>query len=613
MLLAFIHRINALMPRISESRYLWLLILVLLLVMLSRFTRLDDWALNPDEIWSVWQTFGTPQQIIDWTPYDWPPGYYLALGGWRSMTAPHPSVLRLFSALAFLIGAVFVYRILARLASRWAGGLGVLAYASLGYSILLSIEVRGYALLLALLPLALWATMRYFDQPGWRRALPLALSMAGMFYVSLTSIGAFLALGLYTLVVYRRAIWRWWLPGLLAAVLALPEIINKSQIAVSRVKATSTVELRPPLEALANLFWTYTGLAWWLWVILLLVAGVALLWRRPAHRAAVALTIWVLLVPLLLYISNPVTSFFSARYSWWWMLGLALWVGWGLSLLPRVIGSVAAVALVMALYVPMPMSGEYNIFENRSPLGTNFTWLQQHMQVTDSLILDPSQECGSPEAWDYYTRVYFPAGLQFIDAPDEQRRIWLVSHDGRADAETVAALAVDYIPRRFVGPPGCLIRLYEAPPDRDGVLFENRMRFHGADVLVNDLPYGGPLVRHEGETVSLRLWWSVDAPVPLDYSVGLYLRRAGGGTVLDDTQGAPSPVYPVDGPAATSQWQPGTYYVTTWQLALPQPISRGQYAVDMAVYFWEDPTPIPAPGVNDEGLLRVMTFPVMAW
>ena len=56
------------MPLNSKSRYIWLFTLVLLLIALSRFTRLDDWALNPDEIWSVWQTFGTPQQKERYLP-----------------------------------------------------------------------------------------------------------------------------------------------------------------------------------------------------------------------------------------------------------------------------------------------------------------------------------------------------------------------------------------------------------------------------------------------------------------------------------------------------------------------------------------------------------------
>ncbi|MDL1885970.1 hypothetical protein FBR01_20330, partial [Anaerolineae bacterium CFX8] len=62
-----------------------LLAALLLLIAASRIPRLHEPQMNQDEIWSVWQTLGSPAQIIRWTPYDWPPLYYLALGTWRGL------------------------------------------------------------------------------------------------------------------------------------------------------------------------------------------------------------------------------------------------------------------------------------------------------------------------------------------------------------------------------------------------------------------------------------------------------------------------------------------------------------------------------------------------
>ena len=125
---------------------------LLLLIAASRVLRTAELGMNPDELWSVWQTFGTPQQILLWTPYDWPPGYFLTLALWRGLAGQHPIILRYLSMIAFLIGSSFLFRVVKRLHSPNAALLAMPAYAALGYGILISTEVRGYSLLMGLLP-----------------------------------------------------------------------------------------------------------------------------------------------------------------------------------------------------------------------------------------------------------------------------------------------------------------------------------------------------------------------------------------------------------------------------------------------------------------------------
>ena len=43
---------------------------------------------------------------------------------------------------------------------------------------------------------------------------------------------------------------------------------------------------------------------------------------------------------------------------------------------------------------------------------------------------------------------------------------------------------------------------------------------HGAEVIVDGLPWSGPLVRHEGEAIKLRLWWSADRQIERDAKAG---------------------------------------------------------------------------------------------
>jgi hypothetical protein len=255
-------------------------------------------GLNPDvdEIWSIWQTFGGPQQIISWTPYDWPPLYFLALGAWKELVGLHPDLLRFLSVLAFLPGVAALYRAALRMFGPGAALLAAIAYAALAYNIALSVLIRGYAFMVALTPLALWLTLNYFErpagQPGIGRAAWLALCMAALFYTHLTAVIVFALLGLYTLIVYRRRLWRWWLPGLIAAILAAPLIAGKASLAAGRTASLQSITLLPPLEAFSGLFADYVGFAVPLvivWGALFATATALILyrWRTRTMQAAV--------------------------------------------------------------------------------------------------------------------------------------------------------------------------------------------------------------------------------------------------------------------------------------------------------------------------------------
>ena len=109
-------------PQSTTGLYWLIITFVLLLIAASRLLRLHEFRLNPDEVWSVWQTFGTFDQILHWTPYDWPPLYYLTVGVWWRGTSLVPESLRLLSMLIFMLGAAFSYKIGQRLSGHGATG-----------------------------------------------------------------------------------------------------------------------------------------------------------------------------------------------------------------------------------------------------------------------------------------------------------------------------------------------------------------------------------------------------------------------------------------------------------------------------------------------------------
>ena len=256
----------------------------LLLVAASRLLVLHQIRMGGDEIWSVWQTLGTPRQIMQWTPFDWTPGYYLTLGFWRGFVGMLPFALRMLSTFMFLIGCAALYRVAWRLGGQVAALLVIPAYGALGYIGVLGTEVRGYALLLGLLPLALWFLLRFYTHPGWRRALPLVVSLAVMPYISLTGFVVFVMFGLFALVLYQRRVGRAWLVAVVIVVLVLPVISDKLALIRSRGTNTQSVTSTTTLEAFQHLFQDFLGRGWPVWAVILVIATILLVPRLRSSR-----------------------------------------------------------------------------------------------------------------------------------------------------------------------------------------------------------------------------------------------------------------------------------------------------------------------------------------
>lgn len=601
--------------------------LILLLIAASRLLHLRGLELIDDEVWAIWRTFGTPAQIIAWVPYDWPPLYYLILGGWKELAGVHPTLARFLSVLVSLLGASFFYLVVRRLYNTRAALLAMLVFGALSYAVFLGTYLRGYIFVVAMLPFALWLTARYFGKPTPLRGVLLALWLVAMFYTYMTSAVAFAMLGLYTLFVHPRQVWRWWLPAAIALPLALPLIFDRAWVVVGRTEHLIGREMPPLLPALWSLYSHYGGYFALLWVgIFALTIALVFLRGRllPRHWFLLA---WVVGGPLLMYAFDNLLDFFSPRYSWWIMIGVVLWLGWGLSRLPRSGQIGAGIGLAALMFAPLPFR-EYAI-QGYNPTLTNFQWLSERLQAGDAILMDthcgcglsPRQRdddaalelddvctCGKPEEWRYFTEVFFPrGGLFFITEADPaaHRRVWYVRQDGWQDEALQQSLRADYVEGEFVGPWQQLFQLYEAPPDPEGILFANGMRFHGVDFIDPDgLIWTGPLLQHENEAVRMRLWWTADRPIDLDYSTSIQIFRDDGALVTQ-LDGAPNVGVP------PSQWQPGEYYLDerTFITATRSPSSYGIY---LTVYDWRDGTRIAAPGVDENRLLPLRNLYIKA-
>jgi len=596
---------------VTSRKNLQAMTALLLAVAASRILRLNGMEMDIDEVWSIWQTLGTPRQVLAWVPYDWPPLYYLGLAAWKEAVGIHPVAVRYSSVLLGLCGVAFTYRLGQRMRSAEAGILAASVYAALGYAIFLSLMVRGYIAVYALFPLTMWLALRYFDRPRPVWAVGLGVSMAVLFYLYFPSVIACVVLVLYTFAIDpRRAIRRWWFPAGLALALATPLVIVKADLVIRRTEATHTIKQPALFEALKKLLLEgYAGNAPAFWgIVFVLATGLAFVCRRRFARGpALFLLAWPTLGAVAMYLVNPLLGFFTVNYAWWIMFGLALWMGFGLACLPGRVRTGALIVLGGVMFLPIPVA-HYHFGVPTPPLIASFSWLRDRLLPGDVLIMDPNIEFPF-EAWDYFERVYFPQGLPYAEDPTGYRRVWYVCQVEREDPQLLAAVEAGRLPSIFVGPPDLLIRLYEGPPDLAGRSFENGLRFHGADVLRNQRIDTGPLVRHEEESIHLRLWWSVNAPPPFDYSVGTHVLDAHN-RLIAQFDGPPQVK---DTSWETSRWQPGRYYVEERTVKLPGDLTTGYYALYLTVYQWWDNTRLRGEGTDEKGLLLLDRIYIRAW
>ncbi len=604
-----------------HKRLFWAVI-ILLLITLSRVLIVNQVHVSQDEARSILRSFGTVQQIIAWQPLDWPPLYNLMLGAWQALIDAHPAILRMMSLLIYLPGATLTFQLGRKLFRNERAAWAItLAYSALGYMAFINTFLRGYAIAVTLFPALLILTIRYFDRPHWRRTLPLALVMAGLYYSTYTSVFAFLIAGLYTLIYYRQAVWQWWLPGIISFALAVPDLLYKLDFLRQRVEnaADLTSHLPPVPEGLAIIFEQYLGAAATVWLILLVIAVILLVSQRKNWGRLIWLSVWIVLAPAMVYtlVATSIMFIFTPRYSWWGLLGIAIVIGAGLAQ-QRIVWLGSMFIMVGLMFVPLPYE-DYR--EDVLPYESVFRWLQQEVIPGDVLVIDPNfciVNCGRGEIWVYYANYFLDDLMPIVEEPGDYARVWYLMSVNNFDAAMDAKIRTNRLAGKFVGPPGFLVRLHESPPDITGVLFENGLRFHGFAVLDGDRVLLPPYDIREFSTLTLRLWWSIDHPLEAEYSISTTLMADRNNRLLAQSDGAPQPVHfspnafePL--PNSMLEWQPGELYVSERTITIDDIGTWYDSTLYLIVYQWWDGDRIAAPGTNDKTMLPLADVLVMGW
>ena len=163
---------------------------------LKALALIDRTSLWGDELRSVIKAFQPSVPfLLDYLRNDsHPPLYYLSLWGWGQLAGHTAVSLRLFSWLAYLTGGLLITVQAAGLAGRRtrAAGLAALMAFCTPFPLRFSIEGKGYALLVALVALALLLRAALLE----RRSPPFGASLGYGLAVALASLTHFYGLGL---------------------------------------------------------------------------------------------------------------------------------------------------------------------------------------------------------------------------------------------------------------------------------------------------------------------------------------------------------------------------------------------------------------------------------
>lgn len=579
-----------------------------------------------DEARSGMRMMGTIDEIIAWQPPDWPPLHNVLLGGWSQLTGEYPFSLRVFSAFFSLIGVCFAYQMGYQLTHDRRVALGTLiVYGCLGMAQYLGIFIRGYAIVLALLPLAILLMVRYFEYHRWRDAFGLGITLAIMFMTTYTSVFAFAAIGLLSVLLYWRQLWRWVIIAVIASPAAIYEFVRKQDYWINRISTHEPYWFNYKLPTtFIEHYQDYFGHLGIIWLILIGVALVAWLWKG---RTSLRLLFWIivccLLAPVITFVLVDLRVFkiMTTRYSWWMLIPMALGLAYGLRYLPRIIW-LGVLALVLGMMMTLPLVKTYYPYADPVSFFTegNMLWLQQNSQIGDVLIYDPNrcEICRFPDELTYFWDVYLDDRVTVVDEIADHRRIWLWRGIGHS-REFLETIKETHLPSRFFGPPEALLELYEAPPDPDGILYDNGMRFHGFEIIQDngkhDLP---PYDLREQTQIKVRFWWSADRPIDNNYQVSFQIYDRNRQQLFLQDDAAPQLTHireheftPL--PSVTSEWAQDTLYVEERLITFPNTLSEIHIDLYLIIYRLSDGERILAPDMSDEGLRKLDEAIIWGW
>jgi hypothetical protein len=552
-----------------------------------------------DEIYTMWQVQAGFGQNIAMTPYDWPPLYFVVLWGWAAVAGYGDLSGRGLSLLFSLASVTLLYGAGRAIAGEWAGRLAALLFAVLPYAAYLSLEARGYSLLLLLASALAWIHVEWLRQPsGVRSGLYAAVaascvytSYTGILLVALVLTHAALATAWMARGVRGRHVARLATVLIAIAMLLLP--IASWLAAIARLKWGHIAQgnIRPPgFDDLLTNYprWVAGGQRVLLGALVALAAvGLVRWWRARAGpdtaRLIVLLLAWAVAVPLGMHLLRHQLHLTSSRYLAYSIPGLVLALGTGLSGLPPSTRWLAGAAMLVYAVVPLPFELYRPPYPEEKPTREAVRAMGDRYRPGDVVLVDPACRCGRSVEWAYWESLYYPGGrmVRVAEAAQAGRRLWYVADERTASPTLAAMVAHGRIETASFGADYMRARLYEGPPDPVGLGVGAALRFHGHDFVTT-----GPF--RPGDRLDVRLWWSA-ATTPTDHVFEVSVLGSSGEPVAI-VAGSPEGSF---APSRTSRWEPGRLYMDQRTVVLPRRLGAGVYPFRLVTLRAEDRTVVP--------------------
>lgn len=569
---------------------------VLVLWIVAAFLLVDGWLLqmHPDEELSYRSTNGDLAYTLDFQMSmqdNQAPLWFVTFWAWRQMVGDAEYTSRVLGALMILPTLALTYRLGRRwFHSKWAGLLAPLLLIGNGLFFNYALDIRPYPMVMLSSTLSMWAYTLWLDQRTARRAALYGVTIALMLYIHYLLV-FLIAVQVIYLVLSERlrgrdvaqgvlagaigvGLWLPWLPTFVNQVVGLRNIELESGTGrgVAGIGVSTQATTLPTIQTLLSmatndLVWLYGGV---------LVIGALLLWRNRRYWLALA---WAIGVPAVYLLANLVAAVYAPRFVSHLTIGLALALSAALAAvvarLPGLVGLLGAAVLIGANLLTFPAT-----IPVRVPYRDVYQQVSAQGQANDVILNALATQVDGFLGWQqaHYLAPELQAGITLDMATAETaRRVWFMTADwfNPAVQAQFAQLEPTHPVQQVIGQ--CpergwcyLAQLMEAPPLTIPQRFGDNMDFWGVDVDTVSR-----------EAIAVRLWWRVETPPALDYSISLRLVD-GAGAIVAQNDG-PINHYGVE-IVQTSQLQPGKIYIDWRTLEIPADLPESLYILQLVVY-----------------------------
>lgn len=540
-----------------------------------------------------------------------PPAYFFSLLGWRTFTqSQNLFVMRISSVIPAVLAVAVAYRLGADwFKNRWGGAGAAIVLATSGIFIYYARELRMYSLLVFLVLVSWWFFTRLVTTG--RRSMVVAYAgvvtlMAYTYYFAAFSIAMqVVALLLFFRHRLREALLAYalvvvgllpWLPTILKQIRAESAMGSETGIVgkVSASEPTTWQNIRQFVEL-------YTANQQGYVILLIVLAlGLALVLKQAPHirRWVIISALWLLATPVFIFALNTQVRVYSPRYLLGIIPSLGLLGGFVVSRQPALGGRLLLIGAFAVIGLGSHTEGFRPLKTPHGELlGTVAAQHEPGDRIWYNLAIGAMGSSLWMEVQDYYLPLVYPeladTDMYIWDAPNDfadvaaNPRIWDIRPywiDMPGDVETILLDGRALLQETNIH--GYTVRLYDAPPqDHDPTVFAETIALQTLPVDQSAAP---------GTAVDILSWWRALAPLDKDYSLGVYLRQADGKIVAQLDTGL------LAGDTPTTQWQPGeNYRPLQIPLVIPADLPAGVYEVWLAVYYWEDPQPLPISAAPD--------------